>query len=221
MRFRDLSPERRPREKAVSEGLSSLSDEELLALLLGKGTNGRNAVEVAHELLDSFGGLKRMGSRPWRSYEGTPGVGMAKALSLGALCELSRRIALPDLGPKPKLDGESLFKRYHALFGGDPRERLALLELDRQGFLIKEELMYEGTASGVTLNPAEIVKELAQSGAASFYLIHNHPSGIAAPSEKETAATYRLKEECRKLDIVMRDHLIIGATGYFSFLEGH
>jgi len=219
VRICDLSQASRPREKAASKGLAFLSDEDLLALILGKGVKGANAVEVAQNLLATFGGLKRMGSYHYRAYEKQRGVSHAKALALAAIFELAKRIRLPDLGEKPKLDPEILYHRYKVLFSSDARERVVLLELDKKGWLIKETTFYQGTESGVRYNESEIIKELAANQAVSFVMVHNHPSGRAIPSPNETEATFHLGAECLKLGIHLKDHLIISEDGYFSFLN--
>jgi len=186
---------------------------------MGKGVKGANALEVAQNLLAAFGGLKRMGTYNYRSYEKERGVSHAKALALAAVFELAKRIRLPDLGDKPKLDPETLFRRYKEMFSSDTRERVVLLELDRRGSFIKETTIYQGTESGVRYNESEIIKELAANQAVSFVMVHNHPSGRAVPSSNETEATFHLGAECLKLGIHLKDHLIISEDGYFSFLN--
>ena len=219
MKIKELAEELRPREKAMREGYEALSDEELLGLLIGVGVSGLNAVEIAHNLLNLYGGLKRMGAYSWRSYEGMRGVSEAKALSLGAVYEIARRINLPTLEKRPKTDPVSLSLRYQSLFANEVREKLILLMLDKKGSLIKELTMYQGTENGVRYAEGEVLKELASASASSFVMIHNHPSGLAAPTEKETEATYHLARESEKLSIRLLDHLIIGSDSYFSFKE--
>jgi DNA repair protein RadC len=207
------------KRKAKEQGLASLSDEELLSLVLVGGVRGYGAKAIARNLLRFYGGLDRIGGHPWRSYLKMVGVSETKALSLAAVYEIGRRVSVPPLGERPSLDPGRLYLRYKALFGFETRERLLLLLLDKKGRLIVEKTLYMGTESGVRYSESEILKELLAGGCSSFVMAHNHPSGVAAPSKGETEATLHLASESAKLGIRLLDHLIVGENGYFSFKE--
>lgn len=196
-----------------------LSDEELLSLCIGGGAKGVSALELSHNLLVAFGGLSNLPSFGYRSYMELRGMSLSRALSLSALMALSKRLSSGSLEKKPSLKGADLYRRYRALWAGEHRERLLLLELGRGGKLIREKTMYFGTESGVRYSEAEIIRELASSKASSFVMVHNHPSGLPVPSKGEMEQTAHLAGSCGKLGIRLEDHLIIGKEGYFSFLR--
>jgi DNA repair protein RadC len=219
MRIHDLAPEVRPREKAFAMGLGNLSDEELLALVIGQGVPGASALEIAQRLIRDFGGFRRLGAYPWRNYEQEKGVSHLKALAIGAVFEIARRTEGPFPEERPKTDPKGLYERYKALLRGFSQERFVLLMLDEKGRLIKEETMYVGTSQGVRYSEGEIIKELAMGQASDFVIAHNHPSGNAVPSKGELESTLHLAQEAAKLHIRLLDHLIVSEDSYFSFRE--
>jgi DNA repair protein RadC len=218
MKILDLPEEMRPREKALKEGVSSLNDQELLALLLGKGVTGANALELATSLLvtyRNFGVLSSMNSRSFRSFRGISAV---KGLQLEAAFEIARRIA-KEKEIKANSTPEDLYLRYRLSLGREKDERLVLLCYDRLGTLLEERCLFKGNEVAVAYSEQTILYEALLSGAKSFTLVHNHPSGNCLPSEEDLARSASLKEKASSLLLNFKEHLIIGADAFYSFRQ--
>lgn len=219
MRIKDLPEGSRPREKALSSGLNSLSNQELLALLIVSGTPKRSALEVAASLLGSYHGLRQIASLPPPSLASFEGIGTKKALTLSACFELGKRMASEELSSYPQPEPKLIAKSYMARMGDERRERLLLLMYSKNRVLIGEKCLYEGSGDALPFKAQEVIREVLIHGAGSYIIIHNHPSGSPLPSEADVAATLALEKQSREFHIRLIDHLIIGLDDYYSFLE--
>lgn len=216
MRIRDLSPDQRPRERLLAGQGEGLSDAEVLALLLGSGRGGRNAVEVGQELLAHCGGLSGLPNLGLQDWMDLPGLGPARAAQLWAGLELARRItrsAAPPRITSPRAAGEYLLPRSL----GWTEERFGLLALNAKGDLLAERILSQGTSTATLVSPREFFREALRYGATSALAYHNHPSGDPTPSREDIQLTRRLQAAGDSLGVPLADHLILGRDRYHSF----
>jgi DNA repair protein RadC len=204
----------------LTRGPKALSDAELLALLLGSGYRGCNAVLLARELLSRFDGLPGVLSADRSSLQSLPGIGDAKYSQLRAALELARRQALSDMCHHDVLsspESTRLFLQHH--LGGRSREVFSCIFLDSQHHVICCEDLFMGTLDGAAVYPREVAVRALQYSAAAVIFGHNHPSGVAEPSAADKRITERLQMALTLLDIRVLDHIIIGRGKGYSFAE--
>ena len=208
----------RPREKLLSKGAGALSDEELLAVILGTGRAGQPVMESARELL-AEGGFPRLftrGGAELRSF--FQGVGPAKAARLEAVVEIGRRLLREPLASKDVLAEPSAAGRYLlAVLSSETREVMGGLLLDTKNRLIRDAVVFRGTVSHAAVSPSPLFREAILVGAAGVILYHNHPSGDPEPSPEDRATTDRFVAAGREIGIEVRDHLILGRGRWLSF----
>ncbi len=210
----------RPREKLLTAGPQALSDAELLAIFLRSGTRGLSAVELARGLIRDFGGLRRLMRADQNSLCATPGLGPAKYAQLQAVLELARRHLAEPLQHGQALNDPAETRRYlNARLCDHASEVFACLFLDTRHRLIVYEELFRGTIDGATVHPREVVRRALQHNAAAVILAHNHPSGVAEPSDADRRITRRLQEALALVDIRVLDHLVVGDQVSVSFAE--
>lgn len=218
MKLRDLPLALRPREKAKKEGISSLSDSELLALLLGNGYAGKDVLELAEEILATYHDFTALSTLSSAAFRKIKGVSFAKAERLSAAFEMARRTQrrLPySNSASPK----EIFAHYRLSLGAKKRESVMLLCFDKRGRLCQERLLFEGGDAHVLSSKRSILSELDDPNFVSIMLLHNHPSGSVLPSPGEVAYTLDLARQAEILGVQLRDHLILSSDAYFSFYE--
>jgi DNA repair protein RadC len=210
----------RPRERLLAAGPASLSDGELLAVLIGTGVRGRNASELARRMLDEWGGLAKLlaGSAP--ELARTQGLGPARAARLLAALELGRRYLGAPQDPRSSLqapvDAARFFK---ARLLDLPHEVFCCLLLDTRHRLIRFEELFRGTIDGATVYPREVVKVALQHNASAVILGHNHPSGVSEPSDADRSITLKLAKALALVEIRLLDHLVVSRGGHVSLAE--
>jgi DNA repair protein RadC len=200
-----------PREKLSQNGIGSLDDTELLALLLGTGYGGQPVMALAGGLLTSFGGFRGLLGASAEALEGHPGLGPARVARLQAVLELSRRYLDERLERGSPLESPDLTERYlKTVLRDHPNEVFACLFLDTRHRVIAYEELFQGTIDGATVYPRVVAEKALRHGAAALIAAHNHPSGISEPSLADQAITRRLKDALALLDIRLLDHFVIG-----------
>ncbi len=210
----------RPREKLLHKGAASLSDSELLAILLRTGTIGMNAVDLARSLLKEFGGLRALLSADQKSFCQGKGLGMATYVQCQAVLEIARRHYAEHLGERDSFTSPEHVRDYlQASLRDRQAEVFCVLFLDNRHRLISFEECFNGTIDGASVHPREIVRKAIHHNAAAVILAHNHPSGIAEPSQADIALTSRLKESLGLVDVRVLDHFIVGDGQPVSFSE--
>lgn len=220
MSIRHWPAAERPREKLLQRGSESLSDAELLAIFLRTGTAGRNAIELSRDLLEQYGGLRAWLDLPAARLRGCRGLGPATTALLLAALELGRRYLLADLQRGDALANPDSTRRFlQARLRGYPHEVFACLFLDNHHRVIEYEALFRGTIDGASVHPREVVKAALTHNAAAVILAHNHPSGVAEPSQADLQLTRRLREALGLVDIRVLDHLVIGDGAAVSFAE--
>ena len=220
MTMTDWPAAERPREKLISNGAKALSDAELLAIFLRTGTPGQTAVELACALLREFGGLRSLFQADQQRLCAARGLGPAKFAQLQAVLELARRHLGEHLQRGDLLLNPETTRRYLITTLGDlPHEVFCCLFLDTRHRLICYEELFQGTIDGASVHPREVVRRALHHNAAAVILAHNHPSGVAEPSDADRRITRRLKEALQLVDIRVLDHLVIGDRTVVSFAE--
>lgn len=219
--IKDLPEENRPYERCILFGPSSLSDAELLAVILKNGTSGSTAIDVANDLLSkSKNGLIGLTNLHMEELKSVGGIGTIKAVQIRCLCELSKRMA--KVGSKQKIcfdHPEAIVQYYGPELRYKEYENLIMLALNTKSMLIDEFLISKGTVNSSIASPREIFLEALKAKAVSIVLIHNHPSGDSTPSREDITITRRIKEAGELLGIYLIDHIIIGDNNYTSFKE--
>jgi DNA repair protein RadC len=215
---RASSPTDRPRERLLSDGAHALSDADLVALVLGSGTAGRSARAAALALLESAP-ISELAWAPPDALREAPGVGPARAAALAAAFELGRRGAWspPRRGERcldPRRVFELLRHEAHA-----ERERFHVLLLDVRGRLLRSVRVAEGSLSQCPVSPRDALRPAVREGAHGVVFVHNHPSGDPSPSAEDADLTERLRAAAEIVGVLARDHVIVAAGGYYSFVE--
>jgi len=220
MSIKNWPENERPREKLLHKGPQSLSDSELLAILLRTGTAGMSAVDLARCLLKEFGGLRALLTADQKSFCQGKGLGMATYVQCQAVLEIARRHYAEHLGERECFTSPEHVRDYlQASLRDRQAEVFCVLFLDNRHRLICFEECFNGTIDGASVHPREIVRKAIHHNAAAVILAHNHPSGIAEPSQADIALTSRLKEALGLVDVRVLDHFIVGDDLPISFSE--
>jgi len=209
-----------PREKMLEHGTDSLSDVELLAIVLRTGTQGTPVLELARTLLNHYSGLRGLVDAGERVLIGEHGIGPAKATQIAAIMELTRRCLMAGLRRGELMSDPQVTKHYLlAQMRHYEREVFACLLLDNQHRVIAFEQLFLGTIDGASVYPREVVKCALAANAAAVIFAHNHPSGVAEPSQADRRITDRLVRALALVDIRVLDHFVVGDTDVVSFAE--
>lgn len=221
MNLRQWPARERPREKLLLLGAQTLSDAELLALLLGSsGLRGSNVVDLARGLLASHHSLRELLSADRAALLAARGLGTAGYCRLQAALELARRHYAEALRTGPLLDSPAATHRFLvSRLRDQPYELFCCLHLDNRHRLIAFDELFRGTIDGASVHPREVVKQALSRNAAAVILAHNHPSGVAEPSQADELITHRLRDALALVDIRVLDHCIVGDSGCLSFAE--
>lgn len=219
-RIRDWPCGERPREKLQRHGAARLSDAELLAVLFGTGARGRDALAFSRDLLAQFGSLRGLLSAAPTRRLGVAGLGPARCGLLQASLELARRHYGAVLQAGAPLESPAATERFLvAQLRDRPYEVFCCLHLDSRHRLIAFEELFRGTIDGASVHPREVLRQALAHNAAAVILAHNHPSGIAEPSQADELITRRLRDALGLVEIRVLDHLIVGGNTCLSFAE--
>ena len=211
MHIRDWPQDERPREKLLARGAGSLSDAELLAIFLGSGTAGRDAVAGARDLLAGHGGLRGLLDRDPKAMVRLRGIGPARACALAAALELGHRHLAAQLARGEAMADPAAAGRYFAQrLRGLGHEVFAALYLDTRHRALGFEELFRGGIDGAEVHPRALVEQALARGAAAVIVGHNHPSGNPEPSAADRAVTARLKQALALVDVRLLDHFVIG-----------
>ncbi|MCU8013715.1 RadC family protein [Shewanella sp. SM74] len=209
-----------PRDKLLQKGAAQLSDAELLAVLLRNGLAGLNAVDLARSLISEFGGLRNLLCASRNQVCRLPGVGPVKYAQLQAAAELARRVAQENLQRGQVLTNPDLTRDYLMRQLADRSyEVFAVLLLDSQHRVIQFVELFRGTIDSASVYPREVVSLVLEKKAAAVIVCHNHPSGIAEPSQADRRITERLKNALATIDVSLLDHMVVGDREIVSFAE--
>jgi DNA repair protein RadC len=218
MRIRDLPLDEQPRERLARHGVQTLSDAELLSVVLSSTARTMNSLDIARAVLAD--GLTALARREWRTYARVSGIGEANASRIAAAFELGRRATTRELPVEEPVCGaaqigRALVPRYAHLM----QERLGAIYLDAKHRVLREREIYVGTLTSAVVSTRDVLHSALDEHAAAIIVFHNHPSGDPAPSADDLLFTRKLVEAGKALSITVLDHLILGASRYVSMKE--
>ncbi|MDA1106860.1 MAG: DNA repair protein RadC [Proteobacteria bacterium] len=220
MPITDWPQEERPREKLLARGPGALSDAELLAIFLRTGVRGKTAVDLGRDLLQQFGSLRALLEADHAHLCSATGLGPAKSTQLQAILEMARRHLGEQLARGDALSHPDATRNFlTAHLRAYRHEVFGCLFLDQRHRVIAFDELFHGTIDGASVHPREVVKRALGHNAAAVILAHNHPSGVAEPSEADRHITQRLKAALALIDIRLLDHFIIGDGRAVSLAE--
>ena len=219
--IKNLSEEDRPREKLLSKGIASLSNSELLAIILGSGNKTQSAVELAKHILSSYNNnLNNIAKLSVNDLMQFNGIGEAKAISIITALELSKRRILDGFEKDIKVSSsKNIFEIMQPILGDLNHEEFWLLHLNRSNKIIKKFKLSQGGITGTVIDIKIIMKDAILNYASAIILIHNHPSGNIKPSQADIDITNKIKEASKLFDIATLDHIIIANNNYYSFAD--
>jgi DNA repair protein RadC len=218
--IKDLPTTERPRERLLQSGEDSLSDVELLAIIIRTGSRKATALELAGRLLSRFGSFRRLAAATAGELTQVPGIGPAKAAQIKAALAIARRYASDKLPQGVAVTGsEQLFRYMREKLYGLKKEHFYTLMLDTKHRVLREEQVAIGSLSESVVHPREVFKSAIRESAAKVIFVHNHPSGNPEPSPEDQRLTARLCQAGSLVGIQVLDHLIVGTDAYFSFAE--
>lgn len=207
----DWAEEDRPREKLLSKGAGALTDAELLAIFLRTGVKGISAVDLAKQLLQDYQGLRDLLAADQARFCQGHGLGIAKYVQLQAVLEMSRRFLQEKLKRGDAMTSPDIVENYLQTRLRDyPYEVFACLFMDNRHRVIEYEELFRGTIDASSVYPREVVRRALVHNAAAVIFAHNHPSGIAEPSQADEHITQRLKEALNLIDVRVLDHFVVG-----------
>jgi len=210
----DMPMDERPRERMLTHGAKSLSDAELLAVLLGSGIRDKNAIELGRDLLrGGFSTLAQYDAEQLAKWEG---MGVAKSTRIIAAFELARRLAKDKPGDPPHFDVNTFSRGFIARSRSMTQEHLGALFLDSRSRVLREREIYVGTASRALVSTREVIRYGLDANASGVVLFHNHPSGDPSPSKEDLSYTKKIRSSLRLVDMHLVDHIIAGAQGFTS-----
>lgn len=220
MRIADWPQTERPRERLLSRGAATLSDAELLAILLRTGTQGQSALDLARSLIARFEGLRGLLESSLEQICEQPGLGPAKFAQIHAALELARRHLRESMTRGEPLTSPQATRNYlTAALRDRPHEVFSALMLDTRHRVIAYEELFTGTIDSAHVHPRVVVEKALQKRAAAMIVAHNHPSGVAEPSQADLAITRRLRDALALVDIRLLDHFIVGDGEIVSLAE--
>lgn len=222
-KIKDIPIYDRPRERIKLLGPESLSDEELFAIIIKTGTKEASAKLLASKLLAKVGGIQKITKLNYKEITKIKGIGDAKACTLLALIEISKRInrEVVSLQNIKIINSKLVYKYYKDILSNKKQEYFYCLYLDSKKKVIADKLLFIGTLNKSIVHPREIFKEAYQLSASSIICIHNHPSGDIKPSIEDIEITKQLVEIGKMQGIPIIDHIIVGHDKYYSFYENN
>lgn len=220
MPITDWPASERPREKLLQQGSQALSDAELLAIFLRTGVRGKSAVDLARDMLLEYGGLRQLMAADRHRFCQSHGLGDAKYAQLQAVLEMARRHMFETLQRGEVLSSPLQTRLYfNARLRDYAQEVFACLFLDNKHRVISCEEMFRGTIDSTSVHPREVVRRSIELNAAALIVAHNHPSGVAEPSQADRLITRRLRDALALVDVRLLDHLIVGDGCTVSLAE--
>ena len=219
--IKEWSLEDRPREKLLSKGISTLSDAELIAIIIGSGNRDESAVELSKRILGSVQhNLNELGKLSVDDLQKYKGIGEAKAIGIVAALELGRRRKLSEIIDRQKISSShDVYEIFHPLLADLPHEEFWIVLLNRSNKIIERQKISQGGISGTVTDVRLILRIALERLASSLILCHNHPSGNHQPSEADIAITQKIKESGKLMDISLLDHIIITDGKFYSFAD--
>jgi DNA repair protein RadC len=220
-KIKDLPEDDRPREKAIKHGIDTLSDSELLAILINTGTSKQSAIDIAKKLLKDFTTLQRIASLTVADLKkAIKGIGEAKAVKIIAAFELARRLKIQNAEPSKTICSPDDVAQIYIPRLQDERQELFLVVcLSSSNKIIRDRMITKGLLNSSLTHPREVFREAILENSASVILLHNHPSGNLEPSREDISITKQLVEAGKIIGIPVHDHIIIAGNSFTSMVE--
>lgn len=219
--IKNWSADDRPREKLILHGMNTLSNSELIAILINTGNKESSAIDLAKEILTlGNDNLNELGKISFKDFQAIKGIGQAKAITIAAALELGRRRqSEPLLDKKVFKSSKELAEHLIPLLKDYTHEVFAVIFLNRANKIKHFEIISSGGITGTVADPRIILKKAVAENATSIVLAHNHPSGNLKPSRADEEITQKIKQAASYFDIQVLDHIIVSEEGYFSFAD--
>ena len=218
-KMKQMNEELRPRERLKKNGVKSLKDDELLALIIRCGTKNISALELANNIISDYKTLNKFNDLTLTELAKINGIGEVKAGIILAAIEFGKRVIRSDNKKIRIYSSIDIYNMFKYEFIDTKQENLMIVLLDNSNNLILCKTLFIGTLNASLVHPREVFKEAIKNSAAKIILVHNHPSGNTTPSKKDILFTDTIKELGSKLGIPLIDHLIIGYNNYYSIIE--
>ncbi len=221
LKVKELPVDDRPREKLILRGAQSLSDSELIAILLRTGTKGKSVLQLSQELIKNYGNISILASQSVEALTKSIGIGKDKAATLVAAFELGRRIDSQSkwFSNKPVTSPDDIANIFIPLLRDEVKEKFLVVCLNSANKIIKYEVISTGNLNSSVVHPREIFKVAIENNSANIILIHNHPSGNLEPSMEDIKITKKIVEAGNIFDIKVFDHIITAGKSFTSFVE--
>lgn len=217
--IRDLPESERPRERLMNYGPGSLSNAELIAILLRIGVKGESAVRLGERLLTRFKGLRGLARASIQELCQVHGLGPAKAVQLKAALELGRRLLLTAPEDRPTITSPADVANQVLDLALEDQEHLWVVLLDSRNRVMEVDKVYKGSLHTTVVRTAELLRNAVRHNAAGIIIVHNHPSGDPSPSPEDVRLTEQVVQAGRLLNVDVLDHVIIGGQRYVSLKE--
>lgn len=218
MKIKDLPLSSRPRENAIKYGIESLSDTDLLAIILTTGYKEINVIQLATNIINEYGDLSTLFKLDYYSLLKINGIKKAKALTLLSIGEIIKRVS-SIYTIEEYISIDDIINKYQRMLLNKKQEEVILISLDRNNKVIHESLLYRGTFDSVKISTRDIFLDIYRNNAYAFYLIHTHPNMISYPSDSDIKLTKRMMSKTKNVGIRFIDHLIIGQDGVVSVMN--
>ena len=222
MQVRNIPKSERPRERFLREGVSNLSNQELLAIIIKTGTKNLSSMDLALLLLNEIDDIHYLKDVNVSRLIKIKGIGLVKAIEIASAIELGKRIYFNSPKHREKLiNAKEIYESSKYLFVGKMQEEFYCLYFNNKQELLERKLLFMGTINRSIVHPREVFKEAYLTSASSIVCIHNHPSGDTKPSREDIIFTKSLIEIGRVSGIPIVDHIIVGDNSYYSFYESN
>ncbi len=219
MKLQEIDPQERPREKALRHGIESLSNRELLAVLLQSGTRQKSALDLADDVLRQCKTLDKLMQMDPRDLMHLHGIKEVRAIQLFAGIELAKRIQSQQVERYVVHTAEDLIGWLQLCYGHEQQEHFIAVYLNQRNCIIHHQVLFLGTLQASTVHPREIFKEALRYSASSIICVHNHPGGDPTPSLADRNVTRHIAQSGEMIGIPLLDHLIIAQQAWFSFRQ--
>ena len=214
--IKSLPLEENPREKALTYGIETLSNIELIALILRTGYKNESVIQLSQRLLKEIGGFAQLANATYADLTALKGIKQAKAIEILSILEIAKRLKDISIQEKSLLNPYDIFERVHNQLMFLKQEHFLLLCLDNKNKVIKEKTIFIGSLNMSLVTPREVFKEAVAMNSAKIVLVHNHPSGDALPSQEDIFLTEHFEKLGKMMDIEVVDHIIVGWNQFYS-----
>jgi DNA repair protein RadC len=218
VKIKEMNSDSRPRERLVKFGVETLSDAELLAIILRTGTIKENVIEMSNRIINEFG-LNKLADYSLKELQEIKGIGLGKACQLLAINELNKRVNSLKNKVTKISTAQDVFNFFKDKFKDEKQENFYILMLNPRNHIIKEEFITKGVLDAAIIHPREIFKPAIKNSASKIILVHNHPSGDSNPSPEDLDITEQIIEVGNKIGIKVIDHVIVGKDEWWSWIE--